>query len=69
MEAYSGDPIFLTIFTQVAKFFKDDEKKVIRWFFTKNPQLGEIRPIEMVMLGRTQKLLDFILNARKENGW
>lgn len=69
MSLYSSDPEFSVIFNQIAKFFKDDEQKIIKWFFALNPHLGSVRPIELVIWGKTESLLDFILNARRESGW
>lgn len=70
IEAFvNQDEEFFVCFELVSKFFKDDEKKIVKWFFVENPLLGNVRPIEMVMIGRTKKLLAFINNAKDEGGW
>jgi uncharacterized protein (DUF2384 family) len=51
---------------KVVAFFKDEEKARV-WFATSNPLLGEISPNEMMMLGRHQKLIDFINNSLEGN--
>ena len=41
-------------------FFKNDESKVAMWLDSKNPLLGLQRPIEMIKIGRSKKLLKFM---------
>jgi hypothetical protein len=48
----------------VAEFFQGDLKKTELWFRIKNPLLGNISPRDMIRIGRYQKLLKFIQNAR-----
>jgi len=50
----------------VMGFFKDEEKTRL-WFHTENPMLGGIRPIDLIKLGRSEKLLKFVQTAIKEN--
>lgn len=45
---------------RVAEFFKDDEAKTLLWMNTKNPQLANYIPNEVIKLGRSQRLIDFI---------
>jgi len=45
------------------EYFKQDKQKVHAWLMTKNPLLGNVAPIEMIMLGREKKLLEFIKDA------
>lgn len=64
LSLYSSDPKFSVIFNQIAKSFKDDQQKIIKWFFALNPWLNNVRPIELIIWGKTESLLDFILNAK-----
>lgn len=57
------DPIVFRTVQMVDGYFQN-EKKTIRWFFTKNPLLGDIAPIEMVILGKELKLLHFVMEQR-----
>ena len=43
----------------VSEFFKDNSKTEL-WFNTPNPMLGDVRPYDMIILGRTARLLKFI---------
>jgi hypothetical protein len=51
----------------VFNFFKDEEYKARLWFFTKNPLLGGMMPIEMIDKGRGDTLLNFIKSQLSEN--
>lgn len=48
-------------------FFKGDKEKAELWWITANPLLGGVKPIEMVMMGRPEKVLAFIKNQLAEN--
>jgi len=48
----------------VAEAFKGDAVKTEMWFHTRNPMLGNISPRDMIRLGRFNKLIRFIQNAR-----
>jgi hypothetical protein len=50
----------------VNDFFKDEAKTKL-WMETKNPLLGEISPIQMIQLGRQEKLLSFINSSLDGN--
>lgn len=52
----------------VAEYFEGDPKKTAMWFKTANPMLGDITPQNMVRLGRSNKLIKFIMEAREANG-
>ena len=52
----------------VAEYFEGDPVKTALWFHTPNPMLGDITPKDMVRLGRSKKLIRFIMEARNENG-
>lgn len=41
--------------------------KADKWFMTKNPLLGNIRPYDMLIMGRASKLLKFIQNELEGN--
>lgn len=51
----------------VLEFFNGDEAKTKLWFETPNPLLGDIAPNFMIEVGRSAKLLKFILNLLDEN--
>ena len=51
------------------KFFKDDEDKVVLWMTTKNPLIGGVKPVTMVLNGRAGKLLDFIESSLIEGNY
>lgn len=57
-----------SICNMVAGIFIGDVNKTTLWFKTKNPQLGDISPRDMVRLGRYDRLRKFIINAIIENG-
>ncbi len=48
------------IYSTLYQFFNWDCEKVDLWMNTRNPLLGNQIPIEMVLIGRHEKLLDFI---------
>lgn len=56
------------IITLLMSHFSNDESKVAVWLDEVNPILGNQRPIEMIQVGRSQKLLDFIEVSIMENG-
>lgn len=54
------------IFDLVSKFFKDDVK-VITWYYTVNPLLGQLRPIDFLTSGREEKLYRLVLGCLEGN--
>lgn len=48
------------------RHFRDDDK-VLAWLKTKNPNLGNVSPLELIKRGRAHKVLEFIESAMKEN--
>lgn len=48
----------------VAEYFNGDGRKVELWFTLSNPLLGNISPRDMIRLGRYERLLNFVLDAR-----
>jgi len=44
----------------IYKYFNGDCKKVMLWLKSPNPNLGSYTPYQMMTIGRTQKLLDFV---------
>ena len=50
----------------VNTFFNDTAKTVL-WMSTPNPLLGNMKPNEMVFIGRTDKLIKFINVTLDEN--
>lgn len=53
-------------FKEVFIFFNDVPKTLL-WFETENPMLGNIRPMDMILKRRTDKLYTFIKNAKEGN--
>jgi len=51
----------------VVRFFNGDEEKIKAWFSTPNPLLGGISPIDMILWGDEDKLLDFIKRQLRGN--
>jgi hypothetical protein len=49
----------------VAEFFNGDVHKVGLWFELSNPMLGNVSPRNMIRIGRYQRLLNFVLDARE----
>jgi hypothetical protein len=47
----------------VEKFFDGDTVKTMLWFNTKNPMLGDMTPIELIQLGKYQKVKEFIVSS------
>lgn len=52
----------------VAEYFDGDPIKTALWFKTPNPMIGDITPRDMIRLGRSNKLIRFIMEAKAENG-
>ena len=46
--------------THVMKCFGEDINKARGWFNTPNPLLGGVSPLDMIILGRGEKLEKFI---------
>lgn len=56
----------LDICADVTRFFGGDKEKAQLWFFTPNPLLGNIKPFSMLLIGRSEKLREFIKNQMGE---
>jgi len=52
----------------VAEYFSSDPIKTALWFKTPNPMLGDITPRDMIRLGRSGKLIRFIMEAKSKDG-
>ena len=52
----------------VAAYFDGDVQKTALWFKTTNPMLGGVPPRDMIRFGRYKKLLQFVTEARSEDG-
>ena len=63
---YNEDVIHIILNLYV--LLDNDAKKVSLWLCTKNPHLGGIRPYEMILFGRTEKLYAFINSRLEERG-
>lgn len=51
----------------VLESFDGDTVKTDIWFYTKNPHLGHIAPVELIHRGLGDKVMAFITNAIEEN--
>jgi hypothetical protein len=49
----------------VAEAFGGDIEKTAKWFRASNPMLGDMSPLEMIRLGRLDRLRKFIDDARE----
>lgn len=52
---------------RLVEFFNNDREKIYKWFCTKNPGLGDITPLDLVLLGRYERLEKFIHNRLEGN--
>lgn len=55
----------------VLNFFGGDKKKTKLWFSSENPLLGNISPLQMIAVGRSEKLLNWVkqqLDLNERNG-
>ena len=50
----------------VGSFFNSSEKTIM-WFKIPNPLLGNMTPRDMIRIGRSKRLMQFIQNALSEN--
>jgi len=55
------------VLTLVAEYFDGDALKTALWFNTPNPMLGGMKPRDMIRLGRYNKLIKFVIEAREAN--
>ncbi len=54
-------------FDKIKKYFNGDTAKTWLWFKTTNPGLGGCSPLDMIKVGRVERLKQFIDNALDEN--
>lgn len=54
-------------FNKMKNYFNGDVKKTYTWFETCNPALGFFKPLDMIKLGRSEKLKLFIDNSLSGN--
>lgn len=52
---------------KVLAYFKDDMGKMLDWYVTPNPALGNIAPYDLLKLGRHKTLHKFIDSALEGN--
>ena len=52
-----------TIFDIITKHFNSTAKAIL-WMTTNNPMMGSFSPLDLILLGRGQRILDFIENAK-----
>ena len=51
-----GDQCYLMVY----EFFNEDQAKTANWFFTCDPLLEQLRPIDLLGSGKVEKLKRFI---------
>jgi len=51
------------ILDHLKSFFEKEPHKIKLWMTTENPMLGGVKPIDLVIAGRSEKLLKFIENV------
>jgi hypothetical protein len=54
-------------FDKIKAYFNGDDKKAWLWWKTRNPAFGMFSPLDMLKLGRVNKVKQFIDNAIDEN--
>jgi hypothetical protein len=54
-------------FDKVKQFFCGDIKKTWLWFTTPNPAMGMLSPLNLIKIGRANRVKQFIDNAIDEN--
>jgi hypothetical protein len=62
---YSEQDIQKEIMMLLGEYFKWDLIKMYLWLSTENPLLGNVQPIDMIAVQRSQKLYD-AMKAMKE---
>lgn len=50
----------ISIFSVVSNQFDNDKEKTILWFKAVNPLLGGVSPLQMIILGKSKRLMEFI---------
>lgn len=50
-------------------FFKQDAEKVSEWMCHPNHMFGGSAPVSLILRGQGQKLVDFITEQGKQEGW
>ena len=56
---------YLNCLERVERFF-GSSTKAVKWMETENPMLGDFAPNEMIIRGRVDRLLKFIVLAEEE---
>ena len=51
---------FVQILESLDEFFEGNDVKVFAWLNTKNPHLGYDTPMNIIEIGRSEKLLEFV---------
>ena len=54
-------------FDKIKKYFNGDTNKTWSWFKAPNPNFGGYSPLDMIKIGRVERLKQFIDNAIDEN--
>ena len=60
------DRDYRKVYRQILGFFKEERKANI-WMKAKNAQLGDVSPIEMLLVGRGEELKKFVTNLTERN--
>lgn len=57
----------VTTIIEVGAYFRWDVRKTTLWMQERNPMLGNLRPINMILIGRGLKVLQFVKNSKRGN--
>ena len=60
-------PPIVEIVALLCEQFKNDQQKVALWLTIDNPHLGNVKPIDMILIGREKRLLKFVKESLSEN--
>ncbi len=59
------DALFIEMICKIGEHFEGDYKKARLWLITPNLNFGGIAPLKLYTMGKVEKVLQFIENARK----
>ncbi len=55
------------MYNRVLEFFQENDAKTCMWFEAKNPLLGDYSPMELIQMGRIDRVKSFIDCQLDEN--
>lgn len=54
-------------YSLVLEFFAGDEQKTSKWFSTPNPLLGNVAPLDLILMRQSDRLLRFVETQLAQN--